>query len=170
MSLLAQEHHAINLSQGFPDFDLDPKLTYLVTHAMQKGFNQYAPMPGIIELRKVIANKYRHYYNIEVDYKDEITVTAGGTEALYSTISALIHPGDEVITFEPAYDSYAPSVLSFGGKVIPIKLFGPDFSIDWNMVRSKITDKTKLIIINNPNNPTGRLLTRSDLEALEKII
>ncbi|MCA5006795.1 methionine aminotransferase [Sphingobacterium bovistauri] len=170
MSLLAQQHQAINLSQGFPDFDIDPKLTNLVTQYMQKGFNQYAPMPGTIELRKAIAAKYEHYYRITVDPTEEITVTAGGTEGLYSTIAALIHPGDEVIVFEPAYDSYSPSVQSFGGKVIPIKLVAPDFSIDWDIVRSKITHRTKLIIVNNPNNPTGRLLTKEDLNALEKIV
>src|SRR5690606_15501946 len=157
MSLLAQQQQAINLSQGFPDFDIDPKLTNLVTRYMQKGFNQYAPMPGTIELRNAIAAKYKHYYAIDVDAADEITITAGGTEGLYSTIAALVHPDDEVIIFEPAYDSYSPSIQSFGGRVVPIKLVAPDFAIDWNLVRSQITARTKLIIINNPNNPTGRL-------------
>ncbi|NGM74107.1 methionine aminotransferase [Sphingobacterium sp. SGL-16] len=170
MSLLAQQQQAINLSQGFPDFDIDPKLISLVTHYMQKGFNQYAPMQGTIELRKVIADKYKQYYNLHVDQNEEITITAGGTEGLYSTIAALIHPGDEVITFEPAYDSYSPSVQSFGGKVVPIELLASDFAIDWNVVRSKITDRTKLIIINNPNNPTGRILSQQDILALEKIV
>lgn len=170
MSLLAQQHQAVNLSQGFPDFDIDPKLTNLVTHYMQKGFNQYAPMPGTLELRRVIANKYAHFYNVALDPSDEITITAGGTEGLYSIIGALIHPGDEVITFEPAYDSYSPSVQSFGGKVVPIKLVAPDFAIDWQFVRNQVTERTKLIIINNPNNPTGRLLTKEDILALEKIV
>jgi len=170
MSLLAQQQQAINLSQGFPDFDIDPKLISLVTHYMQKGFNQYAPMQGTIELRKVIADKYKQYYNLHVDPNEEITITAGGTEGLYSTIAALIHPGDEVITFEPAYDSYSPSVQSFGGKVVPIELLAPDFAIDWNVVRSKITERTKLIIVNNPNNPTGRILFQQDILALEKIV
>lgn len=170
MSLLAQQQQAINLSQGFPDFDIDPKLISLVTHYMQKGFNQYAPMQGTIELRKVISDKYKQYYNLHVDPNEEITITAGGTEGLYSTIAALIHPGDEVITFEPAYDSYSPSVQSFGGKVVPIELLAPDFAIDWNVVRSKITERTKLIIVNNPNNPTGRILFQQDILALEKIV
>lgn len=170
MSLLAQQHQAINLSQGFPDFDIDPKLTALVTKYMQKGFNQYAPMPGTIELRKAIAAKYQHYYNLNINANEEITITAGGTEGLYSTIATLIHPGDEVITFEPAYDSYGPSVQSFGGNVVPIELRSPDFAIDWNVVRSKITDRTKLIIINNPNNPTGRILSQDDITALENIV
>jgi methionine aminotransferase len=170
MSLLAQQQQAINLSQGFPDFDIDPKLISLVTHYMQKGFNQYAPMQGTIELRKVIADKYKQYYNLHVDPNEEITITAGGTEGLYSTIAALIHPGDEVITFEPAYDSYSPSVQSFGGKVVPIELLAPDFAIDWNVVRSKITERTKLIIVNNPNNPTGRIFFQQDILALEKIV
>src|SRR5690606_11195317 len=131
---------------------------------------QYAPMQGTIELRKVIADKYKQYYNLHVDPNEEITITAGGTEGLYSTIAALIHPGDEVITFEPAYDSYSPSVQSFGGKVVPIELLAPDFAIDWNVVRSKITERTKLIIVNNPNNPTGRILFQQDILALEKIV
>lgn len=170
MSLLAQQHQAINLSQGFPDFDVDPKLVSLVTQYMQKGFNQYAPMPGVVALRQVIAAKYQYYYNLTVDYTDEITITAGGTEGLYSIIATLINPGDEVITFEPAYDSYAPSVQSFGGKVVPIELCAPDFAIDWHVVRAKITDNTKLIIINNPNNPTGRILNKVDFDELEKIV
>ena len=170
MSMLAQQHEAINLSQGFPDFEIDPRLTNLVTHYMQKGFNQYAPMPGTLELRKAIAAKYEHYYNITIDSTEEITITAGGTEGLYSTIASLIHPGDEVITFEPAYDSYGPSVQSFGGKVVPIELLAPYFQIDWNVVRSKITERTRLIIINNPNNPTGRILAKEDISSLEKIV
>ena len=170
MSLLAQQQQAINLSQGFPDFDIDPKLVSLVTQYMRKGFNQYAPMQGTIELRKVIAVKYQHYYNLAIDSNEEITITAGGTEGLYSTIATLINPDDEVIIFEPAYDSYSPSVQSFGGKVIPIELFAPDFAIDWDVVRSKITERTKLIIINNPNNPTGRILSKEDITALENIV
>ncbi|MGN0003914.1 MAG: methionine aminotransferase [Sphingobacterium composti] len=170
MSLLAQQHQAINLSQGFPDFDIDPKLTALVTKYMQQGFNQYAPMPGTIELRKAISEKYKHYYKIAVDPSEEITITAGGTEGLYSVIGTLIHPGDEVITFEPAYDSYSPSIQSFGGKVVPIELCAPNFAIDWNDVKAKITERTKLIIINNPNNPTGRILSQDDIKALENII
>ena len=170
MSLLAQQEKAINLSQGFPDFDIDPKLISLVTQYMQKGFNQYAPMQGAVELRKVISHKYKHYNNLEIDFNDEITITAGGTEGLYSTIATLIHPGDEVIIFEPAYDSYSPSVRSFGGTIVPIELSAPDFRIDWNVVSSKITERTKLIIVNNPNNPTGRILSKEDIAALEKIV
>ena len=170
MSLLAQQHQAINLSQGFPDFDIDHKLNDLVTHYISKGFNQYAPMPGIIELRAVIAQKYKHYYNIDVDHDLEITITAGGTQGLFTAIGTLIHPGDEVIIFEPAYDSYSPSIQSFGGKVIPIELVTPDFAIDWEFVNSQITTKTKLIIINNPNNPTGKILTANDIKQLEEIV
>lgn len=170
MSLLAQQQQAVNLSQGFPDFDIDPKLTALVTQYMNKGFNQYAPMPGTVELRRTIAEKYKHCYQIDVDKETEITITAGGTQGLYDVIGALVHPNDEVIIFEPAYDSYSPSVQSFGGKVVPIELIAPDFTINWDVVRTKINEKTKLIIINNPNNPTGRLLTQDDIIQLEQIV
>ena len=170
MSLAAQKYQAINLSQGFPDFKLDDKLSSLVTHYMQKGLNQYAPMPGTIELRETIAAKYKHYYNLQIDPQEEITVTAGGTEGLFTIIATLIHPGDEVIIFEPAYDSYRPSVESFAGKVIPIELKGPDFKIDWTFVGQQITSKTKLIIINNPNNPTGNILSQQDIKQLEKLV
>lgn len=170
MTALAQAHQAINLSQGFPDFDLDPRLTSLVTKYLGKGFNQYAPMPGTMELRRVIAEKYRSIYNLNIDAQEEITITAGGTQALYNVIGCLIHPGDEVILFEPAYDSYGPSVQSFGGTVVPIVLEAPDFRIDWDLVKNKISSKTKLIIINNPNNPTGRLLDAQDIKALEKLV
>ncbi len=170
MSQLAQSHDAVNLSQGFPDFAVDPQLIDLVTTYMQDGFNQYAPMPGVLALRERIAHKYQVLIRIDVNPETEITITAGGTQALFTAIGTLIHPGDEVIIFEPAYDSYKPSVEAFGGKVVPVQLFAPDFEIDWESVREKITSRTKLIIINNPNNPTGRILTRKDIIALEKLV
>src|SRR5690606_32677484 len=129
MSQLAQSHDAVNLSQGFPDFAVDPQLIDLVTTYMQDGFNQYAPMPGVLALRERIAHKYQVLIRIDVNPETEITITAGGTQALFTAIGTLIHPGDEVIIFEPAYDSYKPSVEAFGGKVVPVQLFAPDFEI-----------------------------------------
>lgn len=170
MSQLAAEHQAINLSQGFPDFPVDPKLIELITKYMLNGQNQYAPMIGVDPLRKVIQQKYLHYYKVQLDKDQEITITAGGTQAIFTSIATLITPGDEVIIFEPAYDSYKPSVETFGGKVVPVKLLAPNFEIDWQEVKSRITPKTKLIIINNPNNPTGKLLQASDIHELEKIV
>ena len=170
MSQLATEHNAINLSQGFPDFPVDPVLIDLISKYLREGKNQYAPMIGVPELRTAIQRKYNAYYDVALDAQTEITITAGGTQALFTAIATLIHPGDEVITFEPAYDSYKPSVESFGGKVVPIQLFAPDFEINWEEVESRITNKTKLIIINNPNNPTGKLLKANDIKALESLV
>lgn len=170
MSALANDNHAINLSQGFPDFETEPELIDLVTKYMKEGYNQYAPMPGYLGLRDVIALKYDKFYGIAVSPEQEITITAGGTQGLFTVIHTVISQGDEVIIFEPAYDSYKPSVELAGGKVIPVKLFAPDFQIDWDIVRELITPKTKLIIINNPNNPTGRILKMSDILALEEIV
>ncbi|NGF55908.1 aminotransferase class I/II-fold pyridoxal phosphate-dependent enzyme [Parapedobacter sp. SGR-10] len=170
MSQLAQTHQAVNLSQGFPDFDLAPELIQLVTTYMQKGFNQYAPMPGTFPLRECIAKKYQVLAQTIVDPETEITITAGGTQALFTAIGTLISPGDEAIIFEPAYDSYRPSIEAFGGKVIPFSLQAPAFRIDWEEVEHKITERTRVIIINNPNNPTGRILTRADIIALEHLV
>jgi len=170
MTGLANAHGAINLSQGFPDFETSPVLIDLVSKAMKDGFNQYAPMPGDIGLRRTIAQKYADFYGINIHEADEVTVTAGGTQGLFTVITALIEKGDEVIIFEPAYDSYRPSIELLGGKVVPIQLKAPSFDIDWSEVRAAITDKTKLIIINNPNNPTGRILKQSDINELEHIV
>jgi methionine aminotransferase len=137
---------------------------------MAEGFNQYAPMAGILPLRERIAEKYYKISEISVDPEVEITVTAGGTQALFTAIGTLISPGDEAIIFEPAYDSYRPSVEVFGGRAVPISLRAPDFAIDWNEVEQKITARTKLIIINNPNNPTGRMLRKEDIAALERLV
>ncbi len=170
MSQLAQAHQAVNLSQGFPDFDLAPDLIQLVTKYMQKGFNQYAPMAGVLALRECIARKYLAISQIHLNPETEITVTAGGTQALFTAIGTLISPGDEAIIFEPAYDSYKPSIEAFGGKVVPISLHAPEFQINWEEVKSKITEQTRIIIINNPNNPTGRILTRIDITTLEELV
>ena len=170
MSALATEHGAINLSQGFPDFNCSPKLIELVHHYMKRGDNQYAPMQGIISLRERIAEKVESLYNRKYDPVKEITVTAGGTQAIYVAITALVHPGDEVILFAPAYDSYAPAVELCGGKNVFINMLAPDFRIDWEEVRKKISPKTRLLLINSPQNPTGTVLSKNDLLQLQEIV
>ncbi|MEP0860431.1 MAG: aminotransferase class I/II-fold pyridoxal phosphate-dependent enzyme [Ignavibacterium sp.] len=170
MTKLANEKNALNLSQGFPDFDISPKLIELVDHFMKAGKNQYAPMPGVPELRKMISLKIEKLYNCKYDFESEITITAGATQALYTAISVLINPDDEAIIFEPAYDSYAPSVIANGGKPVFISLRLPDFSIPWDKVVSSINSKTKLIIINSPHNPTGAVISQDDIKELENVV
>ncbi len=169
MSKMATEYKAINLSQGFPDFPVDQQLKDLINHYVQKDYNQYAPMAGVPELREAIQNKASLLYDRELHIDNNITITNGATEGIYSAITALISPGDEVITFEPAYDSYGPAIQVNGGVNIPISLEAPEFSIDWSMVSDKITSRTKMIIINTPHNPTGSILTRNDLENLDQL-
>lgn len=170
MSEMANRYNAINLSQGFPDFDVSAELIELVNHYMKKGFNQYAPMPGLLDLRKSISEKisnlYGHFYNPE----SEITITTGATQALYTAISVAVNSGDEVIMFEPVYDSYAPAVIANGGKPVFVKLNQNDFSIPWDEVEKKLTDKTKAIIINSPHNPSGKVIIQDDLIRLENIL
>lgn len=170
MSGLAAQHAAINLSQGFPDFDCNDDLKHLVNEAMRSGFNQYAPMPGIMPLREAIAEKIRLLYGQIVNADTEITVTPGGTYAIFTAIATVIGPGDEVIIFEPAYDSYIPNVLVNGGIPVRIPLSFPDYHIDWSLVRSKITPRTKMIMLNTPHNPTGSILTANDIVELEKLV
>jgi len=170
MSALAKEHNAINLSQGFPDFNCPDKLIELVNHFMKAGFNQYAPMPGVPVLREAISQKMEKLYGKYYDPANEITITAGGTHALFTAISAFIHQGDEVILFEPAYDSYVPSILLNGGIPVPINLDEKDFSIDWVNVRSLLSSKTKMIILNTPHNPSGTVLKQYDIDELIKIV
>ncbi|MBE7443295.1 MAG: methionine aminotransferase [Flavobacteriales bacterium] len=170
MSQLANEHQAINLSQGFPDFKSDEELIKMVSEAMQKGFNQYAPMPGLMALREEIAKKVALLYSVDYDPETEITVTAGGTQAIYTAIAATISEGDEVIIFTPAYDCYEPAVELNGGKVVFIQLLAPDYSVDWNLVKKLINQRTKMIIINTPHNPTGKILSKNDMLSLEKIV
>lgn len=169
MSKLAAEHGAINLSQGFPDFDISPKIIGLVEHYMKKGFNQYAPMPGVPALRNNIAAKVRKTYGIDYDPETEITVTAGGTQALFTAIAAFIREGDEAIVIEPAYDSYAPAVELNGGVVVYSHLRLPDYSLDWESLPSLVTGRTRMIIINTPHNPTGSVLKPTDLQKLEEL-
>lgn len=169
MSKLANEHGALNLSQGFPDFPIDPVLIDLVAKAMRDGKNQYAPMPGLPALKEQIAALIAQNYNREVNPDSEILVTAGGTQAIFSTVSAFIRPGDEVIMFDPSYDCYDPAVRLNGGIPIHIALAPPDFSVPWDLVSKQITSKTKAIIINTPHNPCGSVFKKPDLEKLTEI-
>jgi methionine transaminase len=169
MSKMALEHGAINLSQGFPDFPVDPVVIDLVHRFMKEGHNQYAPMPGAPSLRNVIAEVVQQTYTRSVNPETEITITAGGTEALYAAIAAFVHPGDEVIIFDPAYDSYNPAVRLNGGIPVHINLTYPDFSIDWEVVNSRITSRTRMIMINTPHNPSGAVLSANDLEILQRL-
>ena len=170
MSALAREHNAINLSQGFPDFDCHPKLRELANHYIQHGFNQYAPMTGTQALRERIAEILSTCYNANYHPETEITVTAGATQAIYTTIAAFVHAGDEVIVFEPAYDCYVPAIEVHGGIPITCQLQYPDFSINWQEVKSKINSKTKAILINTPHNPSGTTLSELDLLQLEQLV
>lgn len=169
MSKMALECNAINLSQGFPDFPVDAKLVDLIYARMREGFNQYAPMPGAPALRHVIADVISKTYARSIDPETDVTVTAGGTEALYSVIASLVHAGDEVIVFDPAYDSYNPAIRLNGGIPVHINLRYPDFSIDWQEVKSKITSRTRMIMINTPHNPSGAVLSGQDLVTLQTL-
>lgn len=166
---MAQEHGAINLSQGFPDFDCPERLRELVAHYLNDRKNQYPPMMGIVALREQIAAKVRLLYGFNADMDQEITVTSGATEALFDAIHATVGPGDEVIVFDPAYDSYDPAISLAGAKTVHIPLQLPDFSIDWERVRARITARTRLIIINSPHNPSGAILSKADIDTLAQI-
>ena len=170
MSRLAAEHQAINLSQGFPDFDCAPELRALLTKYINAGVNQYPPMAGIPALREAIADKIATLYGASYDVEQEVTVVPGATYAIYTACAALIRPGDEVILFEPAYDSYAPAVEVHGGIPVYIQLRYPDYSIDWPALQAAITPRTRLLIINTPNNPTASLLSADDLRQLEAML
>ncbi|MFN7261769.1 MAG: methionine aminotransferase [Cyclobacteriaceae bacterium] len=169
MSKMALEHKAINLSQGFPDFPVSEKLIELIHQNMKDGHNQYAPMPGVPSLRKVIAEVITATYQRPTDFETEVTVTAGGTEAIFSTIAALIGSGDEVILFDPAYDCYDPAIRLNGGIPIHLNLKPPHFAIDWQEVQDKITPDTKMIMVNTPHNPSGAVLNEHDMLALQEI-
>jgi len=170
MSGLARQYGAINLSQGFPDFDIDPELVEAVYAAMKEGKNQYAPMPGVPELREILSDKIQRFYGVRYHPETEITITAGATQALFTAIQALVFPGDEVIVFEPAYDSYVPSILLAGGKPVYVRLTKPDFSVDWDEVEKKITSRTRMIIVNTPNNPGGYVLEETDWLRLQEMV
>jgi methionine aminotransferase len=169
MGTLAHKHNAINLSQGFPDFKSDQQLIDLVSKAMNSGYNQYAPMPGILELRVAISKKFELLYNASYHPETEITVTAGATQAIYTIISSFIRENDEVIIFRPAYDCYEPTIELNGGKTISIQLEAPDYSVNWESVKQKINDKTKMIIINTPQNPSGTIFSEADMLQLQQL-
>ena len=170
MSRLATDTGALNLSQGFPGFDTDPLLIDLVTTAMQRGYNQYAPMAGVPLLREAIADKTIFCYDVGYNPETEITITSGATEALYAAITAVVQTDDEVLVFEPAYDSYVPAIELAGGKPVFIRLSFPNYVIDWEDVRRKITPRTRLIVVNTPHNPTGRVWTTHYIEQLAELV
>ncbi|MCB2207373.1 MAG: aminotransferase class I/II-fold pyridoxal phosphate-dependent enzyme [Bacteroidetes bacterium] len=170
MTGLAKEHNAVNLSQGFPDFPISEELIDRVSYYMKAGFNQYAPMPGVAELRNAISQMFRKNHDAYYNPDTEITVTAGGTQALYAAIAAFIKKDDEVIIFEPAYDSYAPAVQLNGGIVKYAQLEFPDFRINWDELPRMFTHRTKMVIINTPHNPTGSVLHEGDLKRLERML
>ncbi len=170
MSKLATDCDAINLSQGFPGFECDPVLLDLVTKYMKAGHNQYAPMSGVPILRERIADKTKLIYGIELDSETEVTVVSGATEAIYAAVTAVVKQGDEVILFDPAYDCYAPAIELNGGVPVFVPLELPDFSVNWENVKSSISDKTRLIMINTPHNPSGYVWTQEDLDTLAELI
>jgi methionine transaminase len=169
MSKMAAEHHAINLSQGFPDFPVSEKLISLVSEAMQQGHNQYAPMPGLPSLRESIAQMIGINHAVILNAETEITITAGATEALFATLMALVKKGDEVIVFDPAYDSYGPAIRLSGGTPVHLKL-NNRFGINWDEVAAAITERTRIIMINSPHNPSGAILTTEDIAQLEQLV
>jgi methionine aminotransferase len=170
MSGLAAQYNAVNLAQGFPDFDVPSYLIERVSHHMLTGKNQYAPMAGILSLREKLATKYASVYGIPFDPVEEITITCGATEACFSAITALIKAGDEVIIIEPAFDCYEPAIVLNGGKPVFVKTTYPDFKINWDEVEAAITSRTRLLILNSPHNPTGTLFTKEDVTALRELL
>ena len=170
MTRLANEHGAINLSQGFPDFDCDPALVDAVAAAMRAGHNQYAPMPGVLALREAIATKVSVCYGATYDPQTEIQIVSGATAGLYATLTAFVHPGDEVMLFEPCYDSYVPVIRLSGGTPVFVSLRYPEYRVDWDEVRRAITPRTKVILVNTPHNPTGRMWTADDMKQLAAIV
>ena len=170
MSALATKHNAINLGQGFPDFPMNQELIALVNEAMKKDYNQYVPMQGYMPLRETIAEKVEFLYGSKINPDTQITITPGGTYAIYTALTTVLQPGDEVIVFEPAYDSYIPNVEINGAVPVLINLDFPDYKIDWNKVRQKITPKTRMIMLNSPNNPTGSVLSEHDIAELRSIV
>ena len=169
MSRRARELGALNLGQGFPDYDIDPRLADLTAEAMRQGHNQYAPMEGVLELRERIARKLAASYGGEFEPQSQITITLGATEAIYSAVQAMVGPGDEAIAFDPAYDSYEPAVRLAGGRCIRLPLMPPDFRYDWDRVRGATTARTRLILFNSPHNPACTTATEADLDALAAI-
>src|SRR6476620_8562832 len=170
MSSLAAEKKAVNLGQGFPDFPMSTELIELVNQAMLSGYNQYAHMNGYMPLRETIAEKISRLYNAVVSPDTEITVTPGGTYAIYTALTSVLHPGDEVIVFEPGYDSYIPNIEINGAIPIRIPLEFPEYSIPWQKVRASISARTKMIMLNSPHNPTGAVLSENDINELKQVV
>ena len=170
MSAMATEYKAVNLGQGFPDFDMSHELTSLVSDAMKNGFNQYSPMQGYTPLREALAEKVESLYKTVVSPDTQITITPGGTYAIYTALTTVLQPGDEVIVFEPAYDSYIPNIEVNGAIPVLIDLKFPGYKIDWNIVKQKISGKTRMIMLNSPHNPTGAVLSEDDIQQLRSIV
>lgn len=169
ISKTSRDHNALNLSQGYPDFPVDPKLIELVDQAMKNGKNQYAPLAGIMPLRETLCEKMNGLYGSDYKPETDITVTAGATQAIFTAISAFVEKDDEVIVFKPAYDCYEPAIKLNGGKPVLLEMKAPEHQIDWEEVRQNVSDKTKMIVINTPHNPSGKMLSKKDMESLQKI-
>src|SRR5579884_2339282 len=169
MSQLARETRAVNLGQGFPDFPLPAGLAEALARHVAEGQNQYAPMAGVLRLRELLAEKLQRLYGRRVNPETELTVTSGGTEALFAAVAAVVRPGEEAILLDPCYDSYEPSVVLQGGRVVHVPLRLPDFRVDWQRVKDAITPRTRLIMLNSPHNPSGAVLEWADLEALAEL-
>lgn len=169
ISKLAREHKAMNLGQGFPDFDGPHWLMDLVTEKMKAGENQYAPFPGSVNLRQEVSNYYKKFYGLSYDPDTEITISVGATEGIYLVITAMIGAGDEVIVLEPFYDSYVSSIKLAGGTPVPVTMHAPDFTVDMNELKKAITPQTKMLILNNPHNPSGKMWTKEELEEVGKL-
>jgi methionine aminotransferase len=170
MSRLAAELGAINLSQGFPDFDCDPALVEAVARYMREGHNQYAPMQGVAALREAIAANYERTHGRRYDPATEVTVTSGATEAIFAAVAAVVHPGDEAIVLEPCYDSYVPALQLSGGIPVVVSLRPPDYAIDWDAVRRAVSPRTRLLMLNSPHNPTGSVLSAADMTELQATV
>src|SRR5687767_3941538 len=170
MTRLANDVGAINLSQGFPDFETSPELIDAVAKYMRDGHNQYAPMPGVLALREALSFKIEQLYGRRYDPVREITITTGATEGLFAAITAFVHPGDEVLLFQPAYDSYTPAVVLSGGMPRYVTLRYPDYRIDWDEVRRALSPRTRVIVMNSPHNPTGTMWTRDDISELARVL
>lgn len=170
ISRLAREHSAVNLGQGFPDFDGPEWLKDIAYKKMQEGHNQYAPFLGTANLRQEVSNYYKKFYSLDYNFETEITITVGATEAIYLVITGLINPGDEVVVLEPFYDSYVASIKMAGGIPVPVTMHAPDFTIDQKELEAAISARTKLLILNNPHNPTGKVWTRDELHAVSNVV
>jgi methionine aminotransferase len=170
MTQLAEQHRAVNLSQGFPNFDPPAGLLELVDKSLAGRNHQYAPMPGSVALRAAIAGKLKDMYGVTVDPGNDITVTSGATEAIFDAIQAVVRRGDEVIVFDPCYDSYEPSITLAGGKAVHLPLALPEFTIDWDRLASSLNERTRLVIVNSPHNPSGALLGAADFDRLAELL